>query len=634
MSQEIVDKVVGKPYLERQFKNFEEIIQEDIAESIRELNVVDETVEGQYITSINETNGLISITREEADTVPTENSTKMITSGAVKTALNGTGKQIKNIQNNINVSGVRNFLKFPYISDSGLIGDTTFTINDDGTVRIEGGATAASANYYFTDVTSFFHPVEETYKIKLDGEIPEGETITFSVNAYNGDTFIKQLTQTIDESFIVDYNGYDRLVCYINRAESESTIDTILSPALLLASDEEESYTPYAMTNKELTDAVLDGTSSTISERVTNLEETIADLDYSDGESNGYYVTAVNQANGKISVTKQLIDTTPQSESSKAITSGGVYDAINNYTHNSTIDYVGVIGTMTASSTTWIIAQNMATNYSPGDYVYAEAFYNSSRLFAAYYKVTSSYAMKVVKKIYDNELYTIKYGSSYGQGEVASIATNDDLSSIVCNIYSAKITPIEAATATNITGDGLEVTEGKITHQTGVGTSGTVGDTTPQTIVDSVTLPYFTFDKYGHIVSQGTTIHNLDTMVPLIRMLDAIGLTSSLGEITEFITVHDNDTDTNYKCLATTVVPDGEDTNSKIVEGALLYVGDEDLTIEDSYGLSITYKAHHAYKVETTLVITGARGFTATIIPIYNVDQGRLLTDPLGEVTY
>jgi hypothetical protein len=58
-----------------------------ITNTINALDVSDESIEGCYITQVSETNGKISVTREQADTIPTQDSKKMIESGAVYTAL-------------------------------------------------------------------------------------------------------------------------------------------------------------------------------------------------------------------------------------------------------------------------------------------------------------------------------------------------------------------------------------------------------------------------------------------------------------------------------------------------------------------------------------------------------------------
>lgn len=51
------------------------------------LDANDSAVEGSYVTAVSEADGVISVTREAADVNPTANSTKMLTSGGAKAAL-------------------------------------------------------------------------------------------------------------------------------------------------------------------------------------------------------------------------------------------------------------------------------------------------------------------------------------------------------------------------------------------------------------------------------------------------------------------------------------------------------------------------------------------------------------------
>lgn len=61
----------------------------DIASAIQALDVASQGGDGKYIKAISEADGKISATAETMDTTPTANSTKAVTSGGVKTALDG-----------------------------------------------------------------------------------------------------------------------------------------------------------------------------------------------------------------------------------------------------------------------------------------------------------------------------------------------------------------------------------------------------------------------------------------------------------------------------------------------------------------------------------------------------------------
>lgn len=62
---------------------------DDIASAIQALDVASQGGDGKYIKAISEADGKISATAETMDTTPTANSTKAVTSGGVKNALDG-----------------------------------------------------------------------------------------------------------------------------------------------------------------------------------------------------------------------------------------------------------------------------------------------------------------------------------------------------------------------------------------------------------------------------------------------------------------------------------------------------------------------------------------------------------------
>lgn len=60
-----------------------------ITNKINALDATNSVTAGNYITAVNETNGTVAITQAAMDTTPTANSTKPVTSGGVKSALDG-----------------------------------------------------------------------------------------------------------------------------------------------------------------------------------------------------------------------------------------------------------------------------------------------------------------------------------------------------------------------------------------------------------------------------------------------------------------------------------------------------------------------------------------------------------------
>ena len=72
----------------------------------------------------------------------------------------------------------------------------------------------------------------------------------------------------------------------------------------------------------------------------------IGKLDVSDSATAGSYVTAVSEANGKISVTREAADVTPTANSNKMLTSGGAKEAIDASAGNVSEDQYTTIQTL------------------------------------------------------------------------------------------------------------------------------------------------------------------------------------------------------------------------------------------------------------------------------------------------
>lgn len=70
-----------------------------ITAEIEKLDVSDSAVAGSYVTAVSEADGKISVTREAADVTPTANSTKMLTSGGAKAALDDKADKVSNATN-------------------------------------------------------------------------------------------------------------------------------------------------------------------------------------------------------------------------------------------------------------------------------------------------------------------------------------------------------------------------------------------------------------------------------------------------------------------------------------------------------------------------------------------------------
>lgn len=106
--------------------------QADITSAIGALNAASVGGTGKYLSAISETGGVISASASQIDSVPTENSTNPITSGAVYDDRTVLAELID--------SGAKNLLKISGTSQT--VSGVTFTVNSDGSISASGTATS------------------------------------------------------------------------------------------------------------------------------------------------------------------------------------------------------------------------------------------------------------------------------------------------------------------------------------------------------------------------------------------------------------------------------------------------------------------------------------------------------------
>lgn len=141
--------------------------------------------------------------------------------------------------------GGKNKLAFPYAEDTKTNNGVTFTVNDDGTVRINGTATARGVFYLQNDVSNF-HPDAGTYYVSKGSEC---QSATIIVEAYNGTTWKKNLATVataVSVQFTIDYDGYDRVSSYISVSSGNSPSNEIVKPMFRLSSVTDATFAPYS----------------------------------------------------------------------------------------------------------------------------------------------------------------------------------------------------------------------------------------------------------------------------------------------------------------------------------------------------------------------------------------------------
>lgn len=190
-----------------------------------------------------------------------------VTSNAVAEEVEDLDAEIADI---VNVYGAKNIIPYPYYWDSRTYRGINFTNNGDGTITANGTQDGTAGT------VSGFRVTGDTYataikllpgKYILTG-CPEGgsdSTHRLALRIYSSDG-----TST---GYVTDYG--DGAVVNISAAQSEANrfglfcdimknvhVDNmVFSPMLRLASIKDDTYEPYSMTNKELTDAAIYSTS-------------------------------------------------------------------------------------------------------------------------------------------------------------------------------------------------------------------------------------------------------------------------------------------------------------------------------------------------------------------------------------
>lgn len=153
------------------------------------------------------------------------------------------------------VLGAKNILPYPYKASTKTENGLTFTDNGDGTITINGTATANTTFSLDTKGTSQagFLRKFAGKPIKICGGHSENKRIEiwstnigYPINYSSmGDTVVVTLPSSIAT------DSYD---IRIRIQSGETCNDEIFYPQFLLPSDPDDTYAPYAMTNRELTE--------------------------------------------------------------------------------------------------------------------------------------------------------------------------------------------------------------------------------------------------------------------------------------------------------------------------------------------------------------------------------------------
>ena len=153
-----------------------------------------------------------------------------------------------------NLYGVKNLIPYPYYETSKTANGLTFTDNGDGSLDVNGTATAIT----------FFNFVYRTENVDLG--LSEGDFIRCSIEGCpstgalmsvrfrdNTDADISDISVRNNPINVRVPSGYDHIYVYFYISSGTTLSNITLKPMLRLATIQSDEYEPYAMSNRELT---------------------------------------------------------------------------------------------------------------------------------------------------------------------------------------------------------------------------------------------------------------------------------------------------------------------------------------------------------------------------------------------
>jgi hypothetical protein len=250
-----------------------------------DLDKSDTAVAGSYVTAVTEADGVITVTREAADTQPTANSKKMLTSGGAKAALDAKQNNLtfdneptENSANPVKSGGVyaaeetlrtaiadevkarsilgaKNLLPYPYNMTTKTNGGVTYTDLGDGTIKLTGTNTIENNTFIYDNITGEkLEELKSLGTLTLSGRNDTPRSNVF-IDFYNENTFISSVSIS-ENSIDFTIPAMATLMQVYNRCGSGAAYGVegiIIKPMICLATDADSTHQPYSKTNQELT---------------------------------------------------------------------------------------------------------------------------------------------------------------------------------------------------------------------------------------------------------------------------------------------------------------------------------------------------------------------------------------------
>lgn len=191
------------------------------------------------------------------DTTPTAASTKPVISDGIKTQFDKANNELADVNN---ILGSKNIL--PNKATTQVINGVTFTVSADGSINVNGTATADAILHLIPNTTgklSAFFSKGGNYIIST-GTTGAGPNVFFGIE-YTGSTWdigewLTYSTQTSKEIYIDGSklnNSSSVIECYVKVNSGTTVSNKKVYPMLRPSNIKDATYVPYSKTNYELT---------------------------------------------------------------------------------------------------------------------------------------------------------------------------------------------------------------------------------------------------------------------------------------------------------------------------------------------------------------------------------------------
>lgn len=155
------------------------------------------------------------------------------------------------------VLGAKNLLPFPYVTSSGsVLRNVTFTYDDDGVINVDGTCqSGGNANCVLLRDTG--KNLQWLNGAILNGCINGSENTYRLIVVLDVSPWTTYTTQTNDDVIIKGIPNTDDLVVVLCSVKDGATVSNVkIKPMIRLAGDTDDTYAPYAKTNKEITNQI------------------------------------------------------------------------------------------------------------------------------------------------------------------------------------------------------------------------------------------------------------------------------------------------------------------------------------------------------------------------------------------